>query len=200
MPYGVSIWGPIAVSGLSALGGYLSSKSKSKTTPTLDPAYLPLRGQALQLLTKRLQSGADLTGYGASGAQNINHTFDVMKQSQDNNLTARGLSTSPVAAAVDATRDNARAGQLTTFRNGLPLLQRQLQADDFGLANQLMWGGRGTETTGESGGGAAGSVEGIAAMLGYLQAIGAFKKKSPAMYGGGGNGTYYEPNDINGWG
>lgn len=193
MPYGVSIWGPIAA---SAIGGWISSKRKSSSTPTLDPKYSPLEQQVLSLVQQRLGTSTDLSGYQAQGTQDINHTFDLLKQSQSNDLTARGLSTSPVAGAVDATRENARGGQVSSFINSIPLLRRQLQAQDIGLANGVLGQGRGTTTTEQSGGGAAGSAESIAAMLGYLQSTGAFKRGA----GGGGNGQYYEPNDINGWG
>jgi len=175
---------PLITSGLSFAGGLFGNKSKQTTTPN----YGPLQGLIQDLIRRRLQGSQDMSGYTAQGMQNVNHTYDLIGQSQANDLTARGLGTSPVAGAVDATRQNARGGAIANFQNSVPLLQRQLQGDDLGLAGSL-FGGR--TTTGDEGGGLAGGFTNLAAMLGYLQ------KKNAFGRGGGGG---YEPNDMNGWG
>ncbi len=165
--------------GVAAAAGALPDKSSatSTTTATIDPAFQGLRDRLLALTAQRLNSSADLSGYGASGIQNINHAYDVARQSSDNNLTARGLGTSPVAGAVDQSRENARIGQVAGFQNSLPMLQRDLQAQDLGLGRDLLTYGRGSTTTGNTsrGGGAAGAAGGLAAYLGYLSGKGAFK-------------------------
>lgn len=170
----------------SAIGGYFKNRQQSSTTPN----YGSLQGLIESLMRQRLQGSTDLSGYRSQGIQDTNHTFDLIGQSQANDLTARGLSTSPVAATVDATRQNARAGAISRFQNSIPLLQRQLQGDDLGMAARIFGG---STTTGESGGGLAGSFTNLAAMLGYLQSTGAFRRP-----GGGGGG--YEPSDTMGWG
>jgi hypothetical protein len=185
MPFPLAI--PLITSGLSFLGGLVGNKQKSATSRN----YGPLQQQLLDLIRKRLSGSADLSGYTSGGIQDINRTYDTIAQSQSNDLTARGLGTSPVAGAVDATRQNARAGSIAGFRNSIPLLQRQLQGDDLGLAASL-FGGR--TSTGESGGGLGGGFDSLSTMLGYLMKSGAFGR------GGGGSSVGYQPNDMSGWG
>ncbi len=160
---------------LVAGAGAIPDHTSSASTPTMDPTYQPMRDQLLDLITKRLNSSTDLAGYSAGGQEGINHTFDLIKQSQGNDLTARGLSTSPVAGAVDATRENARGGQMATFLNSIPLLQRELQGQDIGMGADMLNFGRGTTTTGSSGGGLGGVAGNLAAYIGYLQGKGSFK-------------------------
>lgn len=186
MPIGASVWGPLAA---GFIGGWIKNKQKSSTTPN----YGPFQKMIEDLLRRRLMGSTDLSGYTAQGLQDTNRTFDLIRGSQANDLTARGLGTSPVAGAVDATRENARGAAISRFQNSIPLLQRQLQGDDLGLAAQL-FGGR--TTTGEAGGGLGGGFENIAGMLGYLQATGAFGRRP----GGGGSIPSYPPSDTWGWG
>lgn len=192
---------PLITSGLGFAGGLLKNKSgqTQTTTPTLDPAYNPLQTRLLQMVQQRLGASQDMSGYQAGGQQNINRTFDTIGQSQANNLSARGLSTSPVAGAVDATRENARAGQTASFLNTIPLLQRQMQSEDLGLASSILGQGRGSTmtSTGQSGGGLAGGVENLAQMLGYYTANGAFGRRPPIMNWGT---TYANPTDVQGMG
>jgi hypothetical protein len=174
---------PAIIGGVSSIaGGALANRSKqtSTTTPTVNQAYGPLQTQVLDMITKRLSSGpADMAGYTASGIGDINHTFDLIKGSQANDLTARGLGASPVAGAVDARTQVARGGQIARFQNTLPLLQRDLQTQDLGMAGNILNLGRGGTSTGtaSSGGGAAGSFENLAAYIGYLAGKGVFGKQ-----------------------
>jgi hypothetical protein len=146
----------------------------------MDPAYSPLQQQILQMTRNRLNTSADLSGYAAQGTQNLNKNYDLINQSQSNNLTARGLGTSPVAGAVDARRENARIGDISGFQNQIPLLQRQLQAQDLASAQGVLGLGRGSTTTGSEGGGAAGAATNLAQMLGYLYGQGAFQNTGVA--------------------
>lgn len=166
--------------GLSALGGLLGNKQKSTTTPTLDKAYGPLQGMILNLVQRRLQTDPDLSGYQAQGMSTINRNYDLVKQAQANNLTARGLGTSPVAGAVDASRENARVGEISSFANSIPILRRQQQAQDLGLAGDVLSLGRGSSTEASGGGGFAGGATNLAQMIGYLMGTGAFKRGAPA--------------------
>jgi hypothetical protein len=185
MPIGASIWAPIAA---SAVGGYLANQSSSSTSPTLDPTYGPLQQQVLAMIMKRLNTGTDLSGYTATGVGNIGRTFDLLKQSQSNDLTARGLGTSPVAGAVDATRENARGGEVSRFQNSIPLIQRDFQNQDLGLASNLLGFGRGATSTSTTGGGQAGAATNLAAMLGYMSQKGLFRR-TPAQGTGPGDSS-----------
>lgn len=189
MPWPLLI--PLISSGLSFAGGLIKNKQSSSTTPN----YGPLQGLITELIKKRLGTSADLGGYTAGGMQQINHNFDLAGQAQGNDLTARGLSTSPVAGAVDATRQAGRVASLSQFQNSIPLLQRELQAQDLGLAGSLFRGGT---TTGEGGGGLGGGLENLSQMLGYFYGRGAFGKRGG--YNNMGIPQSYEPSDTYGYG
>lgn len=192
---------PYIAAGASFLGGMVKNKSQqtSTTTPTLNPAYSPLQAQILAMVKQRLSSDPDLTGYRAGGEQNINRIYGNTAVSQGNDLTTRGLSTSPVAATVAATRENARAGTLASFVNQLPLLKRQMQAEDLGIGTNVLQFGRGSTTTGTAtgGGGLGGGIENLAQYLGYLSGKGAFGKQ-PGMYASPAGS--FAPSDTAGWG
>lgn len=174
--------------GASLAGGALANRGSqtqtSSTTPTMDPAYAGLQGQVLKMIQDRLTGGSLPPGYESGGIQNINRSYDLVKQSQANDLTARGLGTSPIAGSVDATRDFRRAGDIGTFQTQLPLVQRQLQNQDLSAASGILGLGRGTTGTStgtaEGGGGAAGAFGSLAQYLGYLINRGTFKGGGPA--------------------
>jgi hypothetical protein len=100
-----------------------------------------------------------------------------------NDLTSRGLSRSPVAGTADEQLQQGRAANIADFQGNIPLVNRQLQNQDLGLAAAFLQGGRGTTGTGQqtSGGGVGGSFDSVAQMLGYLYGKGAFGKQK---YGG----------------
>lgn len=179
MPFPLLI--PAITAGASLIGGLFKKKqtqaSTSTMAPTLDPAFGPLQSTIMNQVMARLKGGGpDLSGYAGSGVADINHTFDLIKQSQGNNLTARGLASSPVAGVVDANRDMARGGEIARFQNSLPLLSRELQNQDLGFAANFLNAGRGTTSTSTGsatgGGGLAGGFENLAGMLGYLISTG----------------------------
>lgn len=169
---------PAIIGGVgSVVGGALSKKSSSG--PTTPPAYAGLEDLIRQITTQRLSTPTDMAGYAGTGVANINRTYDLAGQSLANRLTARGLATSPVAASGVATLESGRAGDISTFQNSIPLLQRMMQGQDLAQAGNVLQGARGQQQT--SGGGAAGAFENLAEYLGYMQGKGAFKK------GGGGS-------------
>lgn len=189
----------IVPAALSFAGGLLNNKasSKSTTTPTYGAEYSPLLQTMRRLALARLQQPTDLSPYRASGMQTINQAFGNARMASNNDLTARGLSTSPVAGAVDTNNQNARAASLAGFENSLPLLARQLQAEDIGLAGGVANMGRGSTTTGSEsgGGGLAGGVTQLAQFLGYASGKGAFGNTGinggmdwGSIFGGGGGG------------
>lgn len=195
MPLAPAVIAAIIGGGASIAGGALANKGSqtSSTSPTIAPEYQGLQGQILNLIKGRLSTDPNLTGYTGTGVAQINSGFNTAAQTQENDLTRRGLATSPIAATVDATRNNARVGAVTDFRNSIPLLARSLQTQDLGLGTNLLNMGRGSTSTGttESGGGAAGAFTNLAQYLGYLTGKGAFSKGSAtALPIPGTNGGY----------
>lgn len=177
--------GPLLAAGISGISGLLGmlrpkqrQQQTSTTTPTLDPAYGPLQQMLISQATQRLQGNSLPANYEAGGVAAINRTHDLVSQGANNSLVSRGLAQSPVAGAVDARLANSRAGDIGNFRANMPVVQRELQNQDFGNIAQLLNFGRGSTTTGtnvnEVGGGAAGGATNLMQMLGYLIGSGAF--------------------------
>jgi hypothetical protein len=162
------------------------SKQTTTTTPTLDPAYGPLQKMILDRIMQRLQGSPSLSGYAATGIGDINRTYDLAGQNLENSLTARGLSTSPVAGAAGAKLQAGRAGSIAGFQNSLPLLLDSLRRQSLSDATGVLGFGRGSTTMGttEAGGGAAGAFTNLAQLLGFLYGKGAFGQGAAA--GGGG--------------
>lgn len=179
MPVPVAV--PIAMAIGSAISSYLANRKKTQTTmPSVSKELQPLQNQLIQMAMERINSPTALPkGYETGQIGNINTAFDLIGQSQANNLTARGLGTSPVAGAVDAARENNRAGQIVKMQQTLPLLEKQLRDSDLAWAQSLLGLGAGqtTTTSGNALGSAASSLMDILAFY-YGQ----------GMLGGGGTG------------
>lgn len=184
---------PTIIGAVSAgVGGAIPNKSTqtqtSTSTPTYDPQSQGIRDLIAGIIGKRLSDNSLPSGYETTGIQGINQTHDAIASRLNADLTARGLGTSPVAGVVNTRATLARAGDIGGFRTRLPLIQRDLQTQDLGLAGEFANTGRGTTSTGtgstSSGGGAGGAFSNLAEMLGYLTGKGAFGRKSP-MQGGG---------------
>ncbi len=177
--------GNAATVGLAGLGGVLGNTQGARTstsTPTIAPGYQSLADMLKARAMSRLNMGTNLNGYQATGVNNINSAFGNAAIGQNANLEARGLATSPVAAAVTGNVNTARAGNIATFLNGIPLLQRQLQDQDISNAlGQVTSLGRGTSNVG-AGSAAAGGFTSAAEMLAYLNGKG--------VLGGGGTGGF----------
>jgi len=160
---------PLAL-GVSALGGLFGGSKSSRTqssTPTIDPKYQGLVDALYGKFSSNLDSTVPLEGYEGTGISNINSVYDIAKTTRQNSLTRRGLSTSPVAANMDAVAENSRAGDISTFQNSLPLLQRELQQQDYTNALNLIKSLMGQETVVP--GSAAGSTfNNAGSMLGFL--------------------------------
>lgn len=171
---------PALLTGGSAVAGALSNTKGARTstaTPTISPEYKTLADLLRSRAEERLRSNMDMSGYKASGIQGINEAFQGIQQSSANNLTSRGLASSPVAGQVGANIDMARGGNIAEFLNTIPQLQRQFQNQDLGIAQDVLRQGMGTESVGA--GSAAGGAFGSAAeMLAFLSGQG--------LLGGGG--------------
>lgn len=199
---------PLALSGASFLGGLFGNRPKtsnssynntSTQTSALSPQASGLNDQILEMIRGRLSSPSALpTGYQERGIQDINRVFALTDQNRNANLTARGLSTSPVAA-IDS--NAARAGEIAKFQTGLPLVERDLRNQDMDFASRLFALQPRTTTTTSSGTGTqtqpgnmlGGGLDSLGAMLGLLMGQGAF-----GGLGGGGR-TAQNPLGIRGY-
>lgn len=185
---------PLALGGLSFLSGAFKNRDKrtsQNSTSTSSSAFGPtgtaLNDRLLQMIQSRLTGGpADITGYSAEGIKGINRTFDAGGQGLSADLTARGLSDSPAAVAPLSRFAGARSGSISAFQNTLPLLQREWQADDLGLATRLLGlqpqttTTTGTATGTQFGQPLAGGLAELGTILGDLMAKGAFGRKPQA--------------------
>lgn len=195
---------PLALSGASFLGGLLSNRPKTSnssynntTTQSLAPGASGLNDQLLEMIRGRLSAPSALpTGYQERGIQDINRVFALTDQNRNANLTARGLSTSPVAA-IDS--NSARAGEISRFNTSLPLVDRDLRNQDMDFASRLFAlqprtttsSGTGTQT--QPGNMLGGGLDSLGSMLGLLMGQGAF-----GGLGGGGR-TAQNPLGIRGY-
>jgi hypothetical protein len=189
---------PVAMLGSSVISGLLANKDKeesssyweqqgSTTVKPVEPFGWStinqlLRGQMLQ----RLQSpGGDISGYRATGLQDINSAYDLINQSLQNKLAAQGILGSPAAGPALSALEVGRGSEVSRFLSGLPLLERQLRNEDLesvlrywamrplGQQTLSQTSGTGTGTaTMSSGGGAAGAFSSMGSMLGWMYGMG----------------------------
>lgn len=203
----MSLWGPAIGMGVSMLGSLFSKKGQQQTTsnnsstnnststvgPTqLDPQYAGLQNMIMPMIMKRLQSpGGVPRGYEEAGIRSTNRTYDLGKQSLDNNLTARGLGTSPIAGAAGTRLETGRLGSISDFQQSLPMIGRQMQNEDLATAMQNLEFGRslaghtvtntgtntstGQATTSQGGGKVSNMIGDMAGMLGWMYGNGMFK-------------------------
>lgn len=203
---------PLAMMAGSAISGMLKNKAAKNaskqamtttsqntgtttSTPTLDPQYKPLQDMILPSITKRLSNPQGLpAGYLENGIQAINESYRDASMGLDNDLTARGLGTSPAAALPTTMMQRGRASDIAKFRNSSAMMGRQMENEDLATALSALQFGRGTtssttgggttSSTGTGGGGSllGGALEGLAPALGWLMGSGAFGQSS-AMTG-----------------
>jgi hypothetical protein len=181
---------------LSGIAGFFGNKKKTSTStsaPTLDPKFGPLQSLLLEQTMGRLKDGGVPKGYETGQISEINNTFDLIGQGQANNLTARGLGSSPIAGAVDGNRELARGSEIVQMQRGIPQMARNNQLQDLMAAMGLLGQGRGsTQTSTDPGNPMGGAFGNFASMLGLLMGQGAF--------GGGGSKLPGLPVNINGLG
>jgi hypothetical protein len=141
--------------------------NKQKTQGTTDPAYGGLQDMLLKMFQQKLSHPSSLpSGYEAGGISNINKTYDLIGQRSANDLTSRGLGTSPVAGVVEGNNQQARGSEITKFQQQIPLLNQQMQMQDMLHAMGLLGMGKGTQTT--QGGGLGGGLQSMGQILAYL--------------------------------
>lgn len=169
--------------GAAAIGGALENRQGARTSTTStteNPTYAGLGDLLRQRITDRLNSTYDMGGYAANGIQGINDAFGGAQTGLDASLTSRGLGTSPVAGAGEATLQAARGSNIAQFLNSLPQLRRDMQAQDLGLASNFYAQRPQTTTTVAPGSVAGGAFGSAAEMIAYMSGKGLL---------GGGGGT-----------
>jgi hypothetical protein len=165
---------PLALTGLSALSGFLSNRKKKQeqeststsninTTDTFDQSNMPmLTPEAMQAysslmphLLNRVNQDPNMSGYAASGLRNIGSAGETARGRITQMLAQKGLGNSPAAAALFARQGDAQSGQEADFRNSIPLLSRQMQGQDLDqllrAASALPTGMRSTGTSTRTG-------------------------------------------------
>lgn len=196
---------PLLLGGGSFLSGLFGQKAKNKaaqqantstsnntntvtSTPTLDPAYKSLQDMILPSITKRLSNPGGLpAGYLENGIQNINETYRDVGMGLNNDLTARGLATSPIAGSVDMGLQRGRATDIAKFRNSSEMMGREMENEDLATALSILNFGKGQTTTstgsgtvtgpaGTTGSPLAAGFGDLSTMLGWLIGSGAFNK------------------------
>ena len=161
---------PLVTAGISTLGQVLGNRKAARTstsTPTIPAPYQPLADILRKRAEERLQSSVDLSGYQAGGIQDINQAFSGVQQSIANDLTRRGLASSPTAGTAMTNVELARGGNIAQFLNTLPLLQRQMQGQDIGLAQSVLNPQMGMTSVG-AGSAAGAGLDDLSSWLGYL--------------------------------
>lgn len=124
---------PLIGAALGGLGGLFGNKDKvttNTTTPNLSDAQKRIAGAFTSQATNG-NTQDDLSAYRAQGMQTINDSFAPQDKAIDNNIASRGLSFSPIAAALKSQSSNSRIAQQNQFQNQLPLLKRQWDQQQF---------------------------------------------------------------------
>ena len=122
-----------------------TTSTSGSSMPQTSPEFSPLKDLLLSTIQDRISGGGLPAGTLEGGIQNINRNADLGMQGISNNLTARGLSGSPIAGNAILQNNLNRQGQLNTFENiQLPTLQNQLQTQNLGLGAGLLGFGQGT--------------------------------------------------------
>lgn len=152
----------------------------STSTPTTAPAFEGLQNMILPMITRRLSQPSALPeGFVEGNLANINRTHDMVKQGLDNDLTSRGLGTSPVAGHAMSVFNRGRASDIVGFQNKIPGIERDMANDDLDMAMRILGMGQGRTTTStgsntgtgsfqQPGGGWEGALGGFGDMLGFL--------------------------------
>jgi len=125
-----------------------SNFSQSTTSsPFITKDYQGIQGLAKGLVESRLASGGSLpAGFKAGGLRDVNRAFAGTPAAAENMGAAFGFG--PGAAAGGAAMDVGRRGQIADFLTQVPMMERQNQTQDIGLANAMTEAfGKGTKST-----------------------------------------------------
>lgn len=190
---------PLAISGISALGGLLGSRDKkttqtvdqtqtndSTTTPTRDFKSQSLQDLLINHYLDQLQSNDDyFSGYTNEGLSNINKSTDASSRSIQNLLAARGIRGGAAGAALSSPVVSGMQ-QKASFLNSIPGLRDQrnqsilqqtgsfLSSLPVGQTSHSTATNKGTTTTVGQGNMAAGGLSSLGTTLAGLYGAGAF--------------------------
>jgi len=98
------------------------------TTHNLSPFQQSLAQQFTTGAQGLANSAADMSGYTNRGLQDINDASSAQHTALQNVLASRGLSYSPAAGNAEVMGQQNRLNQQSSFLQGIPLLQRELQS------------------------------------------------------------------------
>lgn len=112
--------------------------SQFSQQPFILPEWMGLLNPVRGIVYNRLTSpeGSLPEGYRAEGLRNINQASDINRSAMTQNLLSRGLFGRQ--GGGEAALAQNQANEQTSFLNSLPLLQRQMQNEDIGLASELV--------------------------------------------------------------
>jgi len=169
-------------SGAGAFGtpGNSSSSTNTSSSPVISESVQELLNQLGDQYKHLTQTGQNLQPYEQGGIQQINSNADLLRKASQEALASRGLSTSPVAASVEAGQNQNRVSQINQFQQTIPLLQRQLQLGNLGAESGFaasvphgVTSSGNTNTVTTQGGGPGGFLGGFGKALGAFLGLGA---------------------------
>lgn len=144
---------PLAISGISALSGYLANRKKTAeqeqkqnsqtiqesemmSMPEYDPQQKMMRDTLMQQYLDQLSSNEDyFGGYRNQGLQTINQGSDAANRAIENVLASRGLSGTSAGITSSIQNQLNRVNQQSSFLNEIPLLQDKRYQDLLGGAS-----------------------------------------------------------------
>jgi hypothetical protein len=160
---------PIALGAGSFLGGFLGGGDQTQSVAR-NPADAALAQLLRRQLTARMRGPVVTGGLKASGVQNINRAFSPIEQTLRNSLTARGLSTSPVAGLAEGNLQIARGASIADFLNQVPMIERDLRNQDFSQVANFV---NAQPVTTLSGNRVGSGAQSVTTLLAYLAGSGA---------------------------
>lgn len=136
-------------------GGGKSTSHQTQTTsgtntamPTFDPRFQPLLQTLLNRTGSNFNRGSFLPqGFQTNAIEQINAANKGAQTNLDASLAARGLGTSPVAAAAQAGLQQQRQAQIGDLGVQLPMIERQMQQEDLASLLATLGLGRGQTST-----------------------------------------------------
>jgi hypothetical protein len=145
---GQSLYGQAQAAGWNPYGpqtsthqsnGMSSSQGQSSYSnrPVITGEYQGIDNLMRGIMTGRLSGGSSLpAGYAENAIRGINESFEGADQAARNMAARRGLS-GEQSYAVASPANRARAGKIADLRGSLPLLEREMQNQDIGIASGL---------------------------------------------------------------
>lgn len=125
-----------------------SGTSANSILPQFASESQPLLNELLQKYLASVQNAPTATQIGNEGVRAANAGAGMRRKAIDNILAARGLSTSPVAAAAQIAAESGRVSDVVRARAESPFQAQQLLAQNLGQASNFLQMFRGQQQTG----------------------------------------------------